>query len=138
MKKVLIDLNVLLDFLNKRESHEYAAEVVDLCVTKKIRGYVCAHEITTLAYFLLKEYSNREKVRFVLNELLNIFTILPVAVAVLRNALNSRIDDYEDAVIEECGITEKVDVIITRDLSDFTKSRVPAQSPGEFLAGFDR
>ena len=56
MKKILIDLNVIIDMINKREHHEAAVAVFDRCVKKHDRGYVCAHEITTLAYFLGKDW----------------------------------------------------------------------------------
>ena len=52
MKKVLIDLNIILDFLNKRNFHEEAANIINMCVEKKLFGFIAAHEITTLSYFL--------------------------------------------------------------------------------------
>ena len=115
MKKILIDLNVLMDFLFKREDHAYAAKIIDLCVLKKVKGFVCAHEITTLSYFLFKEYKNKDKIKFAINELFQIFNILPVNIEVLKRALNSQIDDYEDAVIEASALSEKVDFIISGD-----------------------
>ena len=44
MKKILVDLNIILDFLNKRNFHLEAAQLVDMCVEKKLAGYMCAHE----------------------------------------------------------------------------------------------
>ena len=32
MKKVLVDLNIVLDFLNKRNFHEEAARLIDMCM----------------------------------------------------------------------------------------------------------
>ena len=61
MKRILVDLNVILDFLNKRNDHFEAAKIVDLCIEKKIKGYICAHEITTLAYFLIKGEKDNNK-----------------------------------------------------------------------------
>ena len=59
MIKILIDLNIILDFLNKRNFHVEAAQLINMCVEKKISGYICAHEVTTLSYFLLKEQKDR-------------------------------------------------------------------------------
>jgi hypothetical protein len=47
--------------------------------------------------------------------------------------VNSPINDYEDAVIEMSSIKEKIDYIITRNISDFKLSRVDATTPTEFL-----
>ena len=49
MIKILIDLNIILDFLNKRNFHVEAAQLINMCVEKKISGYICAHEVTTLS-----------------------------------------------------------------------------------------
>ena len=136
MKKVTIDLNVLLDFLNKRASHREAAIIVDLCIKKQIRGYICAHEFTTLSYFLLKEHKDSRKVRHVLTEILNIFFTIPVNDMILRESLNSPISDFEDAVIEVSSMKAKIDYIITRDMGDFKTSRVNALTPTEFLQLF--
>jgi len=35
MKKILIDLNIILDFLNQRHFHQEAAQLIDMCVEKK-------------------------------------------------------------------------------------------------------
>jgi len=43
--RVIIDINVIMDWLFKRKGHEFAVKVVDLCANKKIDGFVCAHEV---------------------------------------------------------------------------------------------
>ena len=84
MKKILIDLNIILDFLNKRNYHEGAAQLINLCVEKKLMGYICAHEVTTLSYFLLKEQKDKTKVINTITALLDIFTIIPIDESILR------------------------------------------------------
>lgn len=71
MKKVLIDLNIILDFLNKRNFHEEAANIINMCVEKKLFGFIAAHEITTLSYFLLKE-KDKNKAADIISALLDI------------------------------------------------------------------
>jgi predicted nucleic acid-binding protein len=137
MQNVIVDLNVIIDFVNQREQHQEAARVVDLCVRKTIRGLLCAHEFTTLAYFLLKEHRGQERVHTVLRDLLNIFPVVPVNEGILREALLADFNDYEDAVIEACARKEKATCIITRNTRDFIRSRVPALTPGKFLQAFE-
>ena len=134
MKKILIDLNVLLDFLNKRNEHLDAAKIVDLCIGKKIKGYLCAHEVTTLAYFLTKERHKRAK--SIIGRILDIFSIISVTEEILREALDSRIKDYEDAVIESSCINNGIDYIVSRNLKDFKNSRIKAISPKEFITEY--
>ena len=134
MKKVLIDINVLLDFLAKREHHESAAQVIALCENKTIKGVISSHEVTTLAYFLTERYKTRKNSRTVISEILDLFTTVPVSETILRKALNSKIDDYEDAVIEQAALHEKAAYIITSNISDFKSSAVSAKTPSEYLA----
>ena len=49
MKKVLIDLNIILDFLNRRNFHQKAAQLINMCAESTLTGYICAHEVTTLS-----------------------------------------------------------------------------------------
>jgi len=133
MKKVLIDLNVVLDLLNKRSFHKEAASILNQCTEKKLDGYICAHEITTLAYFLLKDTKSRTKATSTIDSILNLLKVIPTTEAILRDALLSQISDYEDAVIEVSAIKSGIDVIISRNLNDFKKSRVTALTPEQFL-----
>lgn len=123
MKRVLIDINIILDMLNKRKDHESALAIFDLCVKKEIKGYVSSHEITTLSYFMQKEKYNKIKRNKVINKLLDNLSVLTANEKVLKNALDSEIIDYEDAVIDELVSKEKLDFIITGDMKDFKKSK---------------
>ena len=133
MKKILIDINIILDVLNKREEHESAAKLFDLCERRKIKGYVCSHEITTLSYFMEKYKYPKEKRVFIITNLLDLFTIIPTTEKILRNALNSEIRDYEDAVIEESARSEEVEFIVSRNLKDFKDGKTECFSALESL-----
>jgi predicted nucleic acid-binding protein len=133
MKKILIDLNIILDFLNKRNFHQEAAQLINMCVEKKLSGYICAHEITTLSYFLIKEKKDKAKVINTITSLLDIFYIIPIDESILRDSLISSISDYEDAVIEVSSIKTNIDCIISRNISDFKSSRIPTYTPEQFF-----
>jgi len=133
MKKILIDLNIILDFLNKRNYHEEAAQLINMCVEEKLSGYICAHEVTTLSYFLLKEQKDKTRVINIITALLDIFNIIPIDESILRDSLISPITDYEDAVIEVSSMKTNIDYIISRNISDFKLSRVQAYTPEQFF-----
>lgn len=133
MKKVLVDLKIILDFLNKRNFHLQAARLINMCIEQELEGYVCAHEITTLSYFLLKEQKNRTKVMKTITALLDFLTVIPIGEVILRDSLLSSINDYEDAVIEVSSMRNNIDFIISRNISDFKSSRIPAITPEQFF-----
>lgn len=137
MKKILIDLNVIIDLINKREDHAAAVAVFDRCVRKRDRGYVCAHEITTLAYFLGKDKGLLQKRSSIIRSLLKTLSTISVTETILIDALDSPIDDYEDAVVEVFAIKEQIDLIISRDLRDFAHARIPVLTAADYLAGID-
>ena len=133
MLKVTIDLNVVLDFLNKRESHHEAAQILQIARDKKILAHIAAHEVTTLAYFLDKKSHNRKLSKKIISNLLNFLSVLPINKSILLKSLNSKVTDFEDAVIEISSYENNIDYIITRNLTDFKKSIVKVISPLEFL-----
>ncbi|EPF47635.1 hypothetical protein HMPREF1222_00537 [Treponema vincentii F0403] len=133
MKKVLIDLNIILDFLNKRNFHQEAAQLLNRCVEGKLSGYICAHEVTTLSYFLFKEQKDKNKVAAIISSLLDIFHVIPIDETILKNSLLSPITDYEDAVIEVSAVAFDIDYILSRNISDFKLSRIPVYTPEQFF-----
>ena len=133
MKKVLIDLNIILDFLNKRNFHEEVANIINMCVEKKLFGFIAAHEITTLSYFLLKEKKDKNKAADIISALLDMFNIIPIDEKILREALFSPVKDYEDAVIEVSSVKNSIDYIISRNLGDFKSARVQVCTPEQFF-----
>ena len=133
MKKVLIDLNIILDFLNKRNFHQEAARLINMCAENVLTGYICAHEVTTLSYFLFKEQKDKNKVVTTISTLLDIFQIIPIDETILKASLLSPITDYEDAVIEVSAVKFNVDYILSRNISDFKLSRIPTYTPEQFF-----
>ncbi|MEO6095585.1 MAG: PIN domain-containing protein [Fibrobacteria bacterium] len=133
MKSVLLDLNVILDFLNKRRFHAEAAQILDLAMMGKIRAFVSAHEVTTLAYFLEKEKKPEMDYRQVISILLSMVRALPVDQEILERSLRSEITDFEDAVLESVSLQHSLEYIVTRNVKDFRKSRVGAINPSLFL-----
>ena len=51
---VLIDTNVLLDIIEKREGFVPACQLLSLCVEKRINGYIAFHSLSTIWYVLRK------------------------------------------------------------------------------------
>jgi predicted nucleic acid-binding protein len=133
MKSITIDLNILMDFLFKRDGHEKAAEIFGHCAQKEINGFICAHEVTTLSYFLEKSVRDKNKLRKAISGIMKRFKVIEINEKILDDALHSAVDDFEDAVIEVSSKTKKIDYIITQNIKDFKKSSVKALTPEEIL-----
>ena len=133
MKNIVIDVNILMDFLFKRQGHENVVKIFEFCMKGSIKGFICAHEITTLCYFLDKVEKDKSQTKRVISRLMKWFTVIEINEDLLNKALNSKIDDFEDAVIEVSAIENNVDYIITRNIKDFKKSIISSKTPEELL-----
>jgi predicted nucleic acid-binding protein len=133
MKKIVIDINIFMDFLFKREGHEKVVEIFKQCIKGNVAGFSCAHEITTLNYFLNKSNKDKVKVRKTISGIIKRFKVIATDEEILTKALHSGIDDFEDAVIEVSSKENEAEYILTRNTKDFKKSMVKAITPEELL-----
>lgn len=135
--KVLVDTNVLLDVFLERESFfGPSAQVVGLVEQGKIDGWLGATTVTTIFYLLAKALSDEEAILNI-RKLLKIFQVSGINRVILEDALDSSFKDYKDGVLYQSAVHSKLDVIITRNQRDFTKSVLPVYSPAEFLNVLD-
>jgi predicted nucleic acid-binding protein len=129
--KVLFDTNVILDVLLEREQFlELSSNLVSSAETGVIKGYLCATTITTIDYLVSRQY-NKEKAKTAIHNLLKIFEIASVDRTVLKESVNSKFTDFEDAVQYFSGHLIPVDSIVTRNISDFKYAEYPVYSPSE-------
>jgi predicted nucleic acid-binding protein len=127
--RVLIDTNLILDvWLARQPFLKGSARILSAAETKKISGIICATTVTTLHY-LVKKHRGEEKARELLKALLRICSVGTFRRSEIDVALESRIKDFEDAVIEAVALKTGSEVIATRNTDDFKGSRVPAREP---------
>lgn len=132
---VLLDTNVVLDVLLARLPHANAsAAVMALVEQAKVKGFVCATTVTTLDY-LLSQALPSTVARGHLRRLLGLFEVAPVTRSILEEALESRVPDFEDAVLEQAARLVRAEAIVTRNIRDFRHAAVKVLTPDEFLAG---
>lgn len=134
--RVLIDTNVLIDYIDHRLPYFDSAEnILDICTGNNVNGYVSAHSVLDICYILRK--MPLEDRLSVLKGLCKIFDIISVDKMKIWSALNSEgFKDIEDCVISECALSADADYIITRNVKDFSESKVKTITPEEFLQKF--
>ncbi len=131
--KVLIDTNIILDVLCKRpDFYEDSAKVFKLCEVKRISGVISALSVPNIMYILRKEL-DAEKTKEILDNLSLIFSIADLKADDLKKAAAMEFKDFEDALQSACAARIKANYIITRNIRDFTMSKVAAIKPTELL-----
>ena len=83
--------------------------------------------------YIARKVQSAFDITVILRDLYDVLEIIPLDESVLRNGLSSPLSDYEDAVNEVSALAAGVDVIITRDLNDFQKARLPVLQPSDFV-----
>ena len=131
--KVLIDTNIILDVLCKRPAfYEGSGKIFKLCEVKKISGVISALSIPNIMYILRKEL-DADKTREILDSLMLIFSVADLKADDLKKAADMRFKDYEDAIQSACATRIKANYIVTRNIKDFSESKVTAIKPAELL-----
>ena len=132
--KVLIDTNVLLDFLLEREPFKKDAEDLFTAIDSgQIIGFVTATTLTDIFYIARKHTRSLELAREAVSSTLDTMTICPVNRNVLEAAFASGLTDFEDAVQIYSAIAQNLDAIVTRDAKGFVSSTIPVYSVQELL-----
>ena len=130
---VLIDLNILLDVLQKREPfYENSAKLLALIEADIIKGLISAHSITTLYYLFQKGRSSADA-KAVITNLLQFLIIAPINQETIEQALNLEMKDFEDAIQMIAAIQCKADCLVTRNKKDYQAILVPVMEPVDFL-----
>ena len=131
--KILIDTNILVDYLSKREPFIADANaIINLCGTNKFQGYVAAHSITDCFYVMRKTPADERK-KAILN-ILMLLTVIGIDEPKLLAALNDpNFNDIEDCLQAVCAADLGLDYIVTRNIKDFAGNSVLPITPSEFL-----
>ena len=134
MKRVLFDSDVLLDVLAQRQPFVIAsAQALNTVTQEQVQGYVSGHAVTNIFYILRRQIGSEAALEL-LSRLLQRIQVASVTDEVIRQALQSSITDFEDAVTSAAANVAGLEMIVTRNTSDFVTSSVPAIMPEEFLA----
>jgi len=132
--KLLVDLNIVLDVLQKREPHFTSAQAIWQAVeTGQVKGFLAAHSVTTLFYLTAKQLGP-QKAALVVRQVATVFSIAAVDQAVVEQALSLGWRDFEDAVQMAAAMSANLDYVVTRNRKDYTTQPIPILIPAECAA----
>lgn len=133
MLNILIDTNVVLDFILHRQPFYSAAEnIIETANLKIISAYVSASSVTDVYYLARRELRDRNLALQLLKNFLKIVKVAAVSEKEIESALNLSWRDFEDAVQYSVAKSNEMDYIITRNIEDFSGSEVAVVTPEDF------
>jgi len=133
MEKLLIDTNIVIDLLAKREDfYREAQELFTLADEKNISLFISSLTFVN-THYVLSKYLNANEARKVLIKFNVLVKVLPLEDKVIEWALASNFNDFEDAIQYYTALDKKLDIIISRDKKDFKMSTLPVLTAKEYL-----
>lgn len=135
--KLLLDTNVVIDFLHEREPHYQGARL--LMTAGRVGEFalwITSSQVTDLIY-ILSEGGKRTLLPRVLEQLRGLRTFVNVHAVSDREIdrmLVASWKDPEDSLLFESALEMRADVIVTRNQADFESSVVKVMDCDEFFA----
>ena len=137
--KVLLDTNVIIDVLQKREPWcEDGQKIFIAAANQQITGCFSSKQAADIYYFSRKQFQGEEyvdsKARQIMSALYLLFELLDTTAVDCKNALVLSNRDYEDAILITLAERENLDCIVTRNTEHFHPfTCIPVYTPNEFI-----
>jgi predicted nucleic acid-binding protein len=134
MNSLFLDTNIVIDLLAKREPfYQPAAKLFSLADKMKLQLCVSALTFANTNYILLKEMK-LDEAKLILRKLKLLVKVISLDDKIIGISLNdSDFKDYEDALQYYSALENGDDMIITRNLKDFQKSKIPVLTAEQYL-----
>jgi predicted nucleic acid-binding protein len=132
--RVLVDTNVVIDVLQRREPHFADSHaVVVSCARGNVEGWFCAKAITDVFDIMHRHFHDNEPCLDMVRKLYKLFRVANTTAASCLQAAFSLVGDYEDAIVDETAKGIGANYIVTRNVGDFKNSTVPAITPSGLM-----
>ena len=135
-RRVLLDTNILLDYLDaRRAEHAAARELVHAALGAGMALAAAASSYKDMYYILRRSLKDEDGARGLIRGLMECVPITAVDLRAtdLAPAIASDELDFEDGLVRQVAEREHLVAIVTRDAAAFAGSPVPSFGPREFL-----
>ena len=131
---ILIDTNVLLDVIARREPYViFSEKIIDLCRQEIINGAIAGHSVLNAMYVLRKNFTLMERKEIFLS-LCEFLYVESVDFGKIIQALkDDNFSDFEDCLQMQCALSLHADYIVTRNVKDFVASEILTVTPEDFF-----
>lgn len=135
--KILVDTNIILDIILKRKEFFSDSQMaLEKAIAQGYRLYFSASAATYVYYLVRKITGDKAIAVNAIKQMAEFLTFAEVDSNCILAATLSKLDDYEDAVVDAVASKLKVDCILTRNLNDFKGANNNAIDPSNFITNF--
>lgn len=136
-QKLLLDTNIVIDFLNERDPFYQKARLLMLCGRAgEFDLWISSSQFSDLLY-ILSEGGRRSELARATKQLRGLRTFVqahPLSSEEIDIVLSSPWQDPEDQLLAEAALRLRADAIISRDAERFKDSLVPVFDCDQFFA----
>ena len=134
MKKIFLDANIVIDFLDA-SSKDHTTAVDCMRIIRKHFGKPLVSPITfVITNFILGKFAkNREWHKKQMHYTFAGFEITPIQSSYISDIFSTHFTDLEDGLQYQCALHAKARVILTKDIKDYFDSKVPVVHPDDFV-----
>ncbi len=130
MKRVFLDTNILIDYIQARAGGDDAKQLLMRGLDGEVRLYASFLTFANMAYIL----DGKADIYELFAMLTGFITVLPMDGDQLQAALSQRAKDFEDMLQYQCAKVAGCDTIITGNKRHFTEfCDLPLMTANEFL-----
>ena len=131
--KILFDTNIIIDYLQKRNNYDSAHELIIRASKKEFSAYITAKSYADIHYLVKHNTHDEKNTRNTLNTLAKVFRLIDTTENDCIFALASKINDYEDAIMDESGYRAGVDYIVSGNYKDFKEAKCKVLKQSEMI-----
>ena len=136
--RVLLDTNIIVDVLQQREPWREDGEAIFIAAAmNQITACLTAKQIADIHYMTKKLFKGQQHVddlaKQVVGKLMAFMELEDTCASDCQTAMGINNNDFEDAMLMACAARESMDYIVTRNITHFKGSVVPAVTPSEFV-----
>ena len=136
--KILLDTNVVIDFLERRYPfYDSALAVINSIRKHKHSMCIAAHSIDNIVYILRKKIPMTDLLSG-LEKFLRICSIVDVNETIIQSAVSAKWKDLEDAIQYFSALEANVDLIVTRDGAGYEERKIRVLTPVEAFEVIER
>ena len=130
--KLLVDTNVYLELLLKRENHQMVSQFFYLALLKRNQTFVTAMSLRDIGYVVHRRLHDNEKTKKLQMKIYSMTSkVLSTSADCAIESLYSDNPDYEDSLQMLAAEEAMLDAIVTFNKKDFSTSRIPVFTPSE-------
>ncbi|MCX6384481.1 MAG: PIN domain-containing protein [Actinobacteria bacterium] len=133
IEKLFIDTDIILDLVLKREPFFHDSQrVLSLIERNYFLGFTSSL-ILANCYYIINSNRDKKTALKTISKLRSILNILPFTDKEIGESLNSNITDFEDGIQYFIALNNKINNLITRNISDYKGLDINVLTPKDFL-----